>query len=289
MKKLAFVALAMFAIVFALGCGGKTEAGTPGSSSGAGYTLTVMPTEIIEGGTATIDLRLENIFQENMDNVKVKFKDVGSIYTGTQGTTTVGTIMPGQTYPVILSLDGNDEGTLSGKNIQVCFDYDTEYYFDVGLKSNDKATEQLSVESGASSGPMSVSVTGLENVFFNNQKGTGALTLSNTWIGKILKITTISADFPIGTYITNGTLGISTCSDSALSSTDKKATLSSTDITNCKILTNDVAIGNGLTLKAEVGTSIQTSTTMVERVLGNVVYNYCYDIPLPTITIKSVS
>jgi len=285
MKKLAFVALAMFVLVFALGCtGGKKET----SGVGSGYTLSVTPTELITNGTTTIDLRLENVFDKDMTNVQVWLKDVShSAYQidGEQnGTNKIGTIMPKQTYPVIMSLTSERAGTISGKHIEVCFEYDTEYYFDIGMKSKKQASEVLSVESGASSGPLSVSATGFENIFYENGKGTGTLSLANNWIGKISKINSISAEFPTGGDLTSGLIAISGCTSTATTN----AKLDGTDTDKCGILSNDVAIANGLTLRAEVNVNKLATTSTVERTQGNVNYTYCYQIEMPTITISSV-
>ncbi|MDD5181861.1 MAG: hypothetical protein PHC66_01670 [Candidatus Nanoarchaeia archaeon] len=282
MKRLAFMAVALFALIFALGCtgGDKTEeAGT-----GQGYSMTVSPTDTITGSPVTIDLRLENIFDKDMTGVTVRMKDVSSIYNKDGELTTGTTIIKGQTYPVIMTLSSDRAGTISGKHVEVCFDYDTEYYFDIGLKSKSQAAEELAVESGASSGPLGVAVVGLENVFYENLKGTGALTLSNEWQGTIKEIKSVSAEFPVGSYVRSGAISISGCTGTTAGGV---TTVKSTD-TGCSILSNDVAIANGLTLRTEVDVNATQTALTVERTVGNVIYNYCYDIDLPTLTIKSV-
>lgn len=285
MKKLAFMAVALFALIFALGCtGGGTEETKGGAITGQGYSMTVSPTDTITGSPVTIDLRIENIFDKDMTNVQVRMKDVSSIYNKEGELTDGTTIIKGQTYPVIMTLSSDRAGTISGKHVEVCFDYDTEYYFDVGLKTKTQAAEELAVESGASSGPLGVTVAGLENVFYENLKGTGALTLSNDWQGKIKEIKSVSAEFPIGDYVNSGSISISGCTGTTSSGT---TTIQSTD-TGCSILSNDVAIANGLTLRTEVGVNANQTAMTVERTVGDINYNYCYDIDLPTLTFKSV-
>lgn len=289
MKKLAFLALAMFVLVFALGCTGEQQTETKaGTSSGQGWTMTVNPTDVVEGGLITIDLRVENPYQEDMNNVAVDFKDVPKTYlVGDYGKVSGVSILPGQSYPVILQIDAKQPGTISGRNIKVCFDYDTEYYYDIGLKTKSQATEELQTESGASDGPLSVTVTGLENIFYENGRGTGSMTLDNAGNGKMVEFKSIQADIPVGTYIKNGSLSISTCSD-VTTSADTPVKLLSSDKTSCAILSNDVAIANGLVLRTEVGVDKEQTDLTVERITGNVNYNYCYEIPLPTITINEV-
>lgn len=358
MKRLAFVALTMFVLIFALGCSGKQEA-APGS--GPGYTMTVTPTEVITDGPVTIDLRLENIFDKDMDNVTVTMKDVPGIYNKNGEITLADKvkITKGQTYPAIMMLSSNRAGSISGKHVTVCFDYDSEYYFDIGLKSKKQATEQLSVDSGASNGPLDVAVSGFENVFYESGGQPGSLTLSNNWQGKISKIYRVSAQFPDGA-VKSGSLSIAGCedtttgaaasgncgdycasSDSSKCSGAKTFSVSSCasigcvascygqyhgnfpgdsgcmgakddvcvgatgkptdtipkvstsgtavlDSATCSIFTNDVAIENGITLRTQLGVDTTGTTSSVERTVGNVVYNYCYDIDLPTIDIKAV-
>ena len=239
------------------------------------------PTELITDGQATVDLRITNIFDKEMTNTLVKYKDVSSIYVpiSEQEGVSVGNVLPGQTYPVIMTIKGSSVGTLSGKNIEVCFDYETEYYFDIGLKDKTKAAEKLSVESGASSGPMNISVVGLENVFYENEKATGALTLKNNWQGRIKQIDEVTIQFPLASGINSGSIAISDCSGTSSITESQEG---------CSILSNEVAIANGLTLRANVEVDSDEKGVAVERVLGTVNYNYCYEIPLPTITIKSV-
>jgi hypothetical protein len=279
-KAIAAIFIAMFAVVFVLGCTGakKEEAG-----AGAGYTLTVNPQEVMTGGVSTFDLRLTNPFEVKMANVKVTTPEISSPYTVSGQITTDGTdILPGQTYPVLMTLTVPSDafGELSSKNIQVCFNYKTQYYYDIAKKSK-SGTETFSTSQGQTSGPIKVAASGLDTLYIENAKATGSVTVTNDWQGSIEKINSITANVPTGLSGIELKIG-SSCTATAPSGT---VTLAAND-DSCKIMKNKGVIASGLTL---VTTDSTTATTAsVDRVQGIIDYDYCYKISIPTITIKTV-
>jgi hypothetical protein len=164
-KAIAAIFIAMFAVAFVLGCTGGAPKSTTGA--GSGYTLTVSPQEVMTGGMSTFDLRLTNPFEKSMNDVMVTTPEISDPYTVSGQINTSGTsILPGQTYPVLMTLDVLDTafGKLENKNIQVCFNYTTDYYFDTAKKSK-TGTEDFSTGQGQTSGPITVTPSGLNLLY----------------------------------------------------------------------------------------------------------------------------
>jgi hypothetical protein len=281
-KAIAAIFIAMFAVAFVLGCtGAKKE--TPGA--GAGYTLAVSPQEVMTGGMSTMDLRLTNSFEKSMTDVMVTTPEISEPYAVSGYINTTGTnILPGQTYPVLMTLDVHDTafGKLENKNIQVCFNYTTSYYYDVAKKSK-SGTEEFSTGQGQTSGPITVTPSGLNMLYLENNKTTGSLTIANNWQGSIEKINKITATLPNGLSGIEMKIG-SNCSG-AQTAAASDATLQKDSI-GCDILHNKGIIASGLTVVTALNET--SDTAGVVRVQGTIDYNYCYKIPIPTITVKTV-
>ena len=285
-KAIAAIFIAMFAVVFVLGCTGakKEEAG-----AGAGYTLTVNPQEVMTEGVSTFDLRITNPFEVKMANVHVTTPEISLPYTVDGRITTDGTdILPGQTYPVLmtLSIPKDAFGELSNKNIQVCFNYKTNYYYDVAKKSK-TGTETFSTSQGQTSGPIKVSASGLDTLYIENKKATGSITVTNDWQGSIEKINSITTTVPAGL---SGGIELkigSTCTATATTGNVELKADSTNKEDPCKILFNKGVIASGLTVVATENTP-EGATVGVDRVQGTIDYDYCYKILIPTITIKTV-
>lgn len=273
-KEFAAVLIAIFAVALVLGCTGGGDKEDTGA--GKGYTLNVNPTSVVPGGIVTMDLRLSNPFERVMSNIKVTTPEISYDVSGqieSDGTE----ISPGQSYPALLTMEipGNAFGDISNKNIKVCFNYVTDYYYDVAKKTK-TGTEDFSISQGQTSGPIKVSQTGLDSLYVENNKATGSLAITNDWQGSIERINSITATVPSGLSSIELKVG-SSCSDDSTSEAQLK---------DCSIFENKGAIASGLTVINTLNSD--SDVTGVTRVQGTVNLDYCYKVPVPTIKIQSV-
>ena len=280
-REIMFVLATLFALAFTFGCiggGGKTNE----TAAGSGYTINVNPKTVISEGVITIDLRLKNIFDNDMTNVKASIKDIPSTFTGAESYKDI-TIVKGQEYPIIWSINAPSTDLKQNINpkIEVCFDYTTNFYFDTALVPKDLTTEKVQVRSGYSNGPISITQMGLDKIFLKDGGTsyiTGSLDIKNNWQGKIKSINEVTIT-PSGDL----SAGIKYASCGG----DTSTSIKSTD-NNCNILSNSLAIGDGLITTLKLSTGYSGSSIQVERTDGVVDYTYCYDIPIGTITICPV-
>jgi hypothetical protein len=280
MKNEIIVLVAVFALAIAFGCtSGGNE--TNNTSTGVGYTISAKPQTVISEGVVTIELRLKNIFDNDMKNVHVSLKDMPGFSEPEEKN--IDTIMRGQEYPIIWSLTAPEtdlKQTVSPK-VEVCFDYTTNFYFDTAITPKNLATEEVQTQSSYSNSPLTVSPIGLDKLFLtgkNSNYVTGSLDIKNNWIGKIKEIKEIS--ITPGNKLDGGIKYASCGSD-----TSKKITPNSGD---CSILSNSLAISNGLISTVKLTTDYTGDTIKVSRTNGVVKYTYCYDIDVGTITVCPV-
>jgi len=277
--------IALFAIALVFGCISNTSNQTNKTTG----ELTVTPTQVVGGGPVTIQYMLTNNYENNMKNTTVSLLGVPSSYSPPDPIT-AGIVMPDQQYPIIFQITAPNVGvkqTVTPK-IQVCYDYDTNYYFDTVLKTTAIATETAPTESGYSTGPISVTQMGLDSVFTDTGTGsvshTGSMQITNTGNGKIIRFNQLAINSSGSTYVECPKLSYSECGKEICTVEYKVA---STD-TGCSILSNSLAISNGLTatIKFDTNEASRTITSATpNRLNGIVSVNYCYEIPVDTITV----
>ncbi|MCD6546973.1 MAG: hypothetical protein J7K22_00245 [Nanoarchaeota archaeon] len=284
MKKTMVFLAAMFALAFVFGCiGGEKEEETP---SGEGYTLKVNPQTVVAGGVVTIDLRIKNIFEKDMENVVAKLEGIPKTgYSGAE-TVDVGTIVANQEFPVIWTISTPDteiKQTIT-PTAEICFDYTTDFYFDTAIVPRDLAAEEVQLQSGCSTGPLEVSEVGLDRIFIKESGDTklaGSLNIQNTWQGKIKEIKKIEISASTDGLIDSYGVSYAKCGDESTTS------IPASGDTDCDILSNELAIGNGLTAKVNIAldSGATTDTIEIERINGKIEYTYCYDVDIGTITV----
>ncbi|MCD6575542.1 MAG: hypothetical protein J7K73_00070 [Nanoarchaeota archaeon] len=283
MKKEGIIVLiALFALAFSFGCigGGGEENET---AAGNGYTINVNPKTVIAGGVITVELRLKNIFDNDMSDLSAVIKDLPSSF-GTPEENTGILITRGQEYPIIWTIEAPEtdlKQTVSPK-IEVCFDYVTNFYFDTALVPKDKVTEAIQVQSGYSNGPIKVTQVGLDKIFLKDGTSytTGSLNIQNNWQGRIERINEIKITPPAENVASEG-VKYAKCGNDTTTSIKPEDT-------NCDILENKLAIGDGLTATVKITTDYDGSDIKVERTNGEINYTYCYEIPMGTITVCPV-
>jgi len=274
MKFYLYALIALFAMALVLGC---TDSGAKNQTTTGPVTVT--PTQLVGGGTATVQYTLTNNYENDMNNVKISMLGVPSSYTG-YSSLTPSKIVANQQYPAIFTITApsvNIKQTLTPK-IQVCYNYTTNYFFDAALKTSNLATEEVNVERGSSTGPVSISAMGFDSVFLTtaNEDHMGSLSIANIGTGKIMAINSIKI-IEDSTNINSATISYSDCGPaSEIKSSDSK----------CSILGNTLAITNGLTASLTINTKPSTLTSVsTERLSGSVLVNYCYEVPVGTITV----
>lgn len=283
------ITAALFAVIFVFGCIGG--GGDEDTGAGAGYSLAINPSDVIAGGIVTVDLRLTNVFENDMENVAVDIKRTGipSNYEVT-GSETGLEITSGQEFPVIMNIEVPESafaGTINPE-AEVCFDYTLDYFFDVAVKNKTKASEDVTLTSASESGPFTVSTTGLETIFKSatGKNSTGILTISNSWQGEIKEIKSVTATAPSGGQIDNMQLVFSNCAGNIGTTTSISSDVSNADCN--KRLTDENVIKRSISPKLVIDIDDAGETTSIERIQGNVGVNYCYDVPLGTISVTTV-
>jgi hypothetical protein len=283
MKFYLYALIALFAMALVLGC---TGGGTQNQTTTGPVTVT--PTQLVGGGTATVQYTLTNNYENDMNNVKISMLSVPSSYTG-YSSLTPSKIVSNQQYPAIFTITAPSvsiKQTFTPK-IQVCYDYTTNYFFDAALKTSKLATEAVNVESGSSTGPISVSAMGFDSVFLTtaDEDHMGSLSITNIGTGKIMAINSI-AIIEDSTNINSAKISYSDCGPATEIKPPSAATCSATSPPACCILRNTLAITNGLTASLTINTAPDTLTSVsTERLSGSVLVNYCYEVPVGTITV----
>jgi len=281
-REMMFVLVTFFALAFTFGCINGGGEKTNESSTGNGYTINVNPRTIISEGVITIELRLNNIFENDMTGVEAKIKDIPSTFTGTDPVSEI-TIVKGQEYPIIWSITSPSTELKQNINpkVEVCFNYTTNFYFDTAIVPRDLTTEETQVQNGYSNGPVTVTQMGLDKIFLKNGGTgytTGSLDIKNNWQGHIKSINNITIIPSEGL-----SAGIKYASCGGEDSTSITPTTE-----GCDILSNNLAIGDGLITTIKLTTEYSGDSIKTERTNGEVDYTYCYDIPVGTITVCPV-
>jgi hypothetical protein len=294
MKKALMIAFtAIFAVALVLGCtgGGETKT-TPGSGTGDGYTFKVEPTTIQGGGVATVQFTMTNMFDEKMDNVDVKMKSgtVPSSYTVSGGITDQ-MLVPGQEFPVVFTITAPNQNGQINPVIEACFDYTTEFYWDSAFMPVTLATEEVSLDKGASTGPITVTVSGLDKAYVKSDmesKGVGAIGLSNNWQGEIKDFKNITITVNDQNYFKSFEIGYAGCKGKA-SETNKINTIQlSSSYADCTIL-KGITAKNGIQPTLTINLDKYNLTEIkVDRFSGIAKYNYCYEVPLGTLISQKV-
>jgi hypothetical protein len=280
-KEWMFILVILFALAFTFGCtgtGGKKNATT----SGDAYTLNVNPRTVISGGVITIDLRLNNIFDNDMKELSASIKDLPSTFSGADEISGI-TIVKGQSYPVIWSIATPETDLKQNINpkVQVCFNYTTNFYFDTAVVPKTLATENVQLQSGYSNGPVSVSQMGLGKIFLKSAGigyTLGSLDIRNAWQGKIGSINNITLTAP--SDLKEGIKYAKCGGDTSVTITP--------DSGDCKILSNKLAIGDGIISTIKLNTTYAGDSVKVERTSGIIDYTYCYDVDIGDVMVCPV-
>lgn len=272
-QQIIFVLIAFFAVAFVFGCGEKEVEDT-----GVGYTLSVNPTNVVASGVVTINMRLQNIFEKDMENTGAEISGFPRQFTVANSKINVGKIVAQQEYPVIWTMDtpNTDIKQSITPTVEVCFDYETEFIFDLAIKPRALAAETVQLQKGVSNGPVLVSTIGLDELYASI---TGSMNIQNNWQGTIKKFNSLEINSAQNGFIKNIIVQYSQCGGTTNS-------IKLTDA-NCDILSNKNAIGNGMTpiVKINLVDSLPTEKIEIERITGSVNYTYCYNVPVETITV----
>jgi hypothetical protein len=297
MKKALMIAFtAIFAVALVLGCTGGGETKTvPGSGTGDGYTFKVEPTTIQGGGVATVQFTITNPFEKNMDNVSVKMKSgtVPSSYKSDPVDGMTGQMLvPGQEFPVVFTITAPNQNGQINPVVQVCFDYGTEFYWDSAFMPVTLAIEEVSLDKGASTGPISVTVSGLDKAYVKNDtegKGVGAIGLKNEWQGEIKDFKDTTINVAAATYLKSFNISYAGCFGTADQKTSKLWTINlKSGGTNCGVL-KGITAKNGIQPTLTINLNKETKTDItVDRFSGTTTYNYCYEVPLGTLISQKV-
>ena len=279
MKKMVVLFALIFAAALVFGCiGGRDDTPAVGNE----YSITVSPRSIFEGGVTTIDVRIRNVFENDLENVNIKMVGLPSAYQESGHTVNVGDILPGQEYPIIMTIGAPDTVRVQQiitPKIEVCYEYTTDFFFDSSFVPRG-VVEDISLSRRHSSGPISLNVVGFDRV--HSSAVTGSMAISNTGIGEISRINKIEiAETLEGS---SARLSYSKC-------TGMNRIVPDTG--DCNILATKSIVRNGITatLRFEgIGFDFDTETRAgVDRASGEIETMYCYEIDVGTITVNPIN
>ena len=278
MKKMLVLFALVFAAALVFGCiGGGEEDETIGNE----YSVSVSPRNIFEGGVSTIDFRVRNIFENDMENVVIKMSGLPAAYQDAGHITNVGDILPGQEYPIIMTISAPSDVRVSqdiNPKIEVCYEYKTDFFFDSSFIPRG-VVEETSLSRRHSRGPISINVIGFDRV--HSSDVTGSLGIVNTGIGEISSINKLEiTETLIGS---SAKLSYSRCQGGSVINPDME---------NCDILSTKTIVRNGITstIRFEgIDFGFDTETRAgVDRASGEVEIEYCYEVNVGTITVSPI-
>lgn len=277
MKKMIFLFAMIFAAVLVFGCIGNGET----DISREGYSLDVRPRTVVAGGITTINLRLQNNFNNEMADTEVTMSGIPRTYSYDEKHDGIN-IFSGQEYPIIWALDTHDTSLEERINpkIKVCFDYETDFFFDFASLPRDKSIDEVrNLQTVYAKGPISIHRTGMGITYTDSISE--FIDINNNWVGSIARIDRITIGDIDGN---NPEIAISGCkSDRG----EIKPGLGD----ECNILKNPLAIGEGtlLSVKYEgIDTITEGEEPEIYRVPGEIAFRYCYNIDVGTIVICPV-
>lgn len=273
MKKIIYLFALVFAAALVFGCLGNGDDPTPVGD----YTLNVEPRSVRDGGVATVDLSIRNSFERSIRNVDIEMVGLPSAYQDDTHNMDIAEIMPGQEYPMIMTIstpgDLRTEQRLN-PNIEVCFDYETDFFFDSSFIPAG-STEQVSLDRGQTRGPITITTSGFDRI--HRQDVTGSLSMQNNWIGEITRINKVEVYESLeGSSVE---LGYSRCS---------AGNVMQPGTTDCEILENRAAIRNGITATLSfrgIGFDFDGNRVGIDRAAGSIDVTYCYEIGVGSITV----
>jgi len=295
MEKWMFAFVALLAVAFIFGCTGGEEE-QPGV--GEGYTLEVSDTSVVGGSVVNLKLTLTNQYEEAMENIEAKLTGFDlTRFTVDQNEQDVGTLESGESFPIVWTITApeKEKGTETfNPKIQVCFDTKQTYFFDSVLLPKGYAEELPTLTSGYSKGALSITQSGLNEIYTKEGGRTakGAIELKNIGNGKIKEIYYATIKVPTITGhaadIVGRSLSYSSCEGDC--SVDNGETCLIGGEYNgfnnpCDKFKQEIIVQNGLTLTTGITVNDEIEEPVVIRPTGEVSYHYCYEIDVGTITV----
>lgn len=284
------ISLVLLISTTSLGCNNKKANVT---DSGAGYTISVNPQNVVAGGTVVVDVRVTNTYENDMSNAKAAIYNVPTGYTGIEGSGADplgGTIISkGQEAPAIWTISTPDttlKESFSPK-VEICFDYITNYQFQSAFRQA-KALAEVELSSAVSTGPIGVSAIGADSIFVKKdeqQLRSVTLDISNNANGYIKEIKSIKFTVPKASNIVSaGKIVYTTCGASASAGSTADLNMS-----GCANFGKKQVVSAGITTKLEMITKdsgdAAATNPVIDKLSGSMAYTYCYEIQAGTITV----
>jgi hypothetical protein len=290
MKKWIFAFAVLFAAAFTFGCTGGEE---EGPNVGAGYTIDVSDTSVVEGSVVNVKLTLTNPYENDMVDINAELVgfDKGRFSPDPSEPETIGTLEPGQTFPIIWTIDmpealNTDTETFSPR-AKVCFSTEGTYFFDMVLLPKAGVEEMPILTSGASLGPVAITQSGLSEVYTREGERTtkGTIDFTNIGPGGIQKIEEITLTVPGEDEITDASLAYSSCVDELCG--NRECVLNKdTKKPSCEDkLYEELIVQNGITVTAGYTTDGEIDDSVILRPSGGIKYDYCYNLDIGQVTV----
>ncbi len=277
--------VALISLLFVFGCTmpnfGKSENATP-----SGYQVSVNPRTIVPGGVSTIKFTIKNEFERAMKDVNIQVTNVPGDFSVNYNSN-VGTIISGNSIPQVITISAPDSISIQEvitPKIRVCFDYTTDFYQDISFNPTTGISSNVTMNSGYTKGPVSVSVSTLELYPRSGSSGVTSIELQNNYIGKIEKINSITIKIHKADYMSGMDVNFYGC-DATASTSDGDLIAT---ITNCDKLTNPTVVGNGAQGIVKITFDNSVDSTDLQTLRGTINYTYCYNVDVGSITVKPV-
>ena len=262
------------------------------------YNVSVTPTTIVPGGVSTIRFTVNNEFERSIRNVIVSVSDVPGGYSVSPRTSNLGDIPSGQARPQVITITAPTNVHLTQlitPKISVCYNYKTDFYSDMIFNSYENPpTTTPPHHAGYTNGPISVSVSNFEGYpSSENPTVVSGISINNIGNGKIVKINSINVSITVPSgesYSINGMNA--TFFDCSNSGTPSNGAVSvSVDNSKCDKFNSPVILSTGLQGSLTIGTQGSVSKDEqynIQTLSGTIDFDYCYDVPVGSITVKPV-
>ena len=258
------------------------------------YNVSVNPTTIVPGGVSTIRFSVNNQYERTMKDVIIAVSDVPGGYSVSPSTSSLGNIPSGQSRPQVITITAPSNvhliQTISPK-ISICYNYKTDFYSDMIFDSYENPpTTTPPHHSGYTSGPISVSVSNFEGYpSSENPNVVSGISINNIGNGKIIRINSINVSMTKPQGESYSITGMS------VSFFDCKGTETNgyinIDNTTCDKFNSPVILSGGIQGSLNIASSGSVSKDKqydIQTISGTVDFEYCYYVPVGSITIKPV-
>ena len=286
----------LVSVLFLFGCtmpnfGGKTQKPSQ-------YNISVTPRTIVPGGVSTIRFTVNDKYERSLRDVTVSVSDVPGGYSVSPTTSNLGDIPAGQARPQVITITAPSDVHLTQvitPKISVCYNYKTDFYGDMIFNSYENPPTTVPPHhSGCTNGPVSVSISNFEGYpSSENPNVVSGISINNIGNGRIMKVNSINVSMTTPTgqsySITGMNVTFFDCTNSGTTSNGAVSVSINND--KCDKFNSPVILSGGLQGSLMIETYGNVSKDKqydIQTLSGTVDFDYCYDVPVGSITVRPV-